>query len=51
MIPQLGSPTFFVIFTNAESKWIDLLKALHEPKRNFITPIKKISNFNYNFFS
>ncbi len=30
MIWQLGPPTFFVTFTNAESKWLPLLKCLYD---------------------
>jgi hypothetical protein len=30
MIQQLGPPTFFVIFTTAESKWLPLLKCLYD---------------------
>jgi hypothetical protein len=29
MIQQLGPPTFFVTFTNVESKWLSLLKCLY----------------------
>jgi hypothetical protein len=32
MICQLGPLTFVVTFTNAESKWINLIETLHELK-------------------
>jgi hypothetical protein len=32
MICQLGPQTFFVTFTSAKNKWIDLVETLHESK-------------------
>jgi hypothetical protein len=42
MICQLGPPTFFVIFTSVENKWIDLLKTFHELKKFHNTNKKDI---------
>jgi len=49
MIHQLGPPTFFITFTNAENKWTTVMSSLHMLNKKYMDILENFDELEYKY--